>query len=291
MTNIIDEDRIKELDTHEIEQLADTVMGFPLHATAGITPSLKISWLTLTPFASLTANLAIKNRIHPVVDINYLKDQGIALGAGLLPYGNKRRGASLAVGLGLKYFERNGIIGLYDVFGSDLANLINSDNRSLEDIKRSLGHSRGRGMGVDIGLDWRYRSQRFTFASGLSALDLFDTKIKVYQGDHKLPDQQMAINFGSSFTYNLLGLLDWTASLDLHPLGAKIDFSEKVHVGFRMGIPLLDFFGGYSGGQTSYGVALDLFPIEIAVGMYKKKTDSEDSRRLLAYISILDFSL
>ena len=45
----------------------------------------------------------------------------------------------------------------------------------------------------------------------------------------------MVLNFGTSISQKLGPLFDWTLSLDIHPIGAEIDFDEKVHGGIRLG--------------------------------------------------------
>ena len=287
---IKEKEKLDRIDSENISSFADSIIGYPIHIGLAATPTLKFGWFTLTPFAIAKANIIARDRIHPVLSMDYRYDRGVCLGFGFIPFGNGRKGRSVALGFSVKHIKRQGIMGDYDVFGTTVADIISTGSTDINDIKRILGQAEGKGTGFDVGIDWRHKFPNATFAMGLSALDVADTKIKVYQGEGDLPDQQMSLNFGTSFSQKFGSLLDWTISLDIHPIRANIEFKEKIHGGLRIGIPLLDFFVGSNGGLLSYGVSFGIPILEISAGVYESRVDYMTSRRLAAYVSVLDFA-
>ena len=136
-------------------------------------------------------------------------------------------------------------MGFYDAFGVTVADIISTGSTELDEIKDIVGYSMGTAWGGDLGVDWRYQSKNSIFAVGFSALDITNTE---FEGEEKVSDQKMSLNFGTSLTVKPNRWVDGTVSFDLHPMGEDIDFIEKVHVGIRLGIPLLDFYAGYNAG-------------------------------------------
>ncbi|MCY4644959.1 MAG: hypothetical protein OXB88_10105 [Bacteriovoracales bacterium] len=290
--HLLDEkDRFDNADTNEVSDFVDAIIGLPIHFRAGLVPTIKFGGFTFSSFAVADTHLIVRDRIHPVGDFYYRYDRGFALGFGWMPFGSSRSGGpSLALGASLKYIHRDAIINQYDIFSKTFADLISSDSRGLDGIKNSLGLTKGKGWGADLGVDWRYKWGPSTLALGFSAMDVLDTKIKTYRGSGPMPDQPMALSFGSSFSQVLNSLADWTVSFDLHPLGERIKLKEKAHLGFQMGIPLVDFFVGYNNDCRSYGVAFDLFPFEFAVGVYERMFGRDKKRSLTAHFSLFDTS-
>ena len=289
--NILDEEqRFEELENDDVAELANAIIGFPISLKAASAPTLKFARVALTPFAISRFNAIIRDRIHPIIDIDYRYDRGISLGLGFIPYGRSRKGWSVAFGIAFKYIKREGIIDQYDLFGVKFADLITSGSMGISEIKQDLGFSIGRGIGMDLGLDWRHQGRSSAFALGFSIQDVLDTKIEVFHGEGKLPAQQMNLSFGTSFSQKLGRFFDWAWAFDLHPLGEDIDFEYKIHGGLRLGLPILDVFVGSNAGLTSYGVAFDLFAFDVALGTYGKRAGGAEREYLALSISLLDFA-
>ena len=282
-----EKERFDNADTSNIEEFANTFIGFPVHLAFGTIPTIKFKWLTFTPFATGSADIIIRDRVHPVVDLDYKYDKGFSLGLGFIPYGNSEKGESLAIGASIKHIKREGLTAFYDVFGVTIADIISSGSTELSELKDALGYSTGTGWGGDLGVDWRYQSKSSTFAVGFSALDITDTEFK---SKGSLPDQKMSLNFGTSVTTKYNRWMNGTISFDLHPLSNDIDFTQKVHAGIRLGIPLFDFYAGYNGGQGSYGVVFSFLFLEAALGVYEKKIRQMKRRYLAAHVSLFNFA-
>ena len=287
--HILDEkDRFDSADTNEVSDFANAIIGLPIHFKGAFVPSLKFANFTFTSFMMANGDITIRDRIHPVTDFYYQSDRGFSLGFAWMVFGSKKRGPSLSAGASVKHIRRDAIIKQYDLFGKTFSDLISSSSTSLDGFKRTLGQTRGKGWGMDLGVDWRHRRRNSTWALGFSAMDVFDTKIKTYEGTGPMPAQPMSLNFGTSFSQDLVGLMDWTVSFDLHPLGEKIKLKEKAHFGVRLGVPFIDLYVGNNGGGKSYGASFSIFPIELALGVYEKKRGEEKKKRLIAYFSLLD---
>lgn len=288
---VTETDKFDDLDTDETSTLADAVIGTPLHANAGIFPTIKLGWFTFTPFANATTNAVIYDNVHPVIDIDYRLDRGFATGLG---YERSKGNGSWAFGVATKYINRRGIFGQFDVFGKEFSDVVSSDGSEIDAITEGLGYTEGKGWGFDAGVDYRYTKGPGTWALGFSALDIGNTTLTKTSGDGELPDQFMSLNLGTSFSFDT-PLLSWTLSADLHPINANIDTLQKLHLGAKVGIPLLDVMVGYNGGYLSYGAGVRLFPFRLYLGFYDKEVGENvgdlRSDRLVAYISLLDFTI
>lgn len=278
-----------DLDTNEPEDLVNSVIGVPLHIHTGAVPTVKLGWFTFTPFAIAKTDAVILNPVHPILDIDYRLDRGFSAGIG---YAGKGKN-SVAVGLAVKYINRQSIFGQFDVFGKEFADIIASDTSDFNEVREALGYTQGKGVGYDFGLDWRYETGAGTFALGFSAMDIADTSFEVTEGTGTIPDQTMMIAAGTSYQFKSM-LLDWTLSADFHPINANIDNIQKIHLGAKVAIPLLSVYAGWNGGHISYGAGFNMFPFEVKIGYYGKEVGDNvgdlKSERIVAYISLLDFT-
>lgn len=285
------EDLSDELDTTDTATFANTLIGRPLHLSGGVHPTIKVGPITFTPFASTSADVIIFDRVHPVVDIDYRVDRGFATG---VAKDFKNGNGSWAVGVGAKYISREAIDGKFDVFGKTFSDVISGGDTDIDTIKDALGVTKGKGWGFDFGIDYRYTKGPGTFAMGLSVLDIADTKLTLQEGTGSVPDQEMSVNFGTSFNFDT-PIFSWTVSADVHPINSSQDELQKIHLGARVGIPLIDLMVGYNGGYVSYGAGVRLWPFRLAVGFYDKEVGVEagdlKSDRIVAYISLLDFTI
>ena len=280
---------LEDLNTDDPTEFVNEAIGTPLFLKASILPTLQFASFTLTPFYSMSGNFIVRDKVHPVLDVNYQYDRGIVFGFGFIPFGHPEKGESLALGFAAKYIKREGIFQQYDIFGPTISNLISSGDLNFSTIRKTFDRRKGSGMGFDVGLDWRHKTPFSVLALGVSVLDTFDTDIKVKSGEGSLPDQEMVVSAGSSFSYKISSLADLTFSLDLHPIIPDMKYSDHIHGGVRLGIPFLDLYMGSNGGLFSYGLTCELYFMELTVGRYRKVVNDQKLDHLLAYMSILDF--
>ncbi|MBF0301225.1 MAG: hypothetical protein HQK51_21125, partial [Oligoflexia bacterium] len=163
----------------------------------------------------------------------------------------------------------------------------------INEIRRDLGYSKGSGWGADTGVEYTYFTNRSRFTMGASALDMGGTRFNRDEGENPIPKQEMSINLGSAFTQDFT-LIDYTVSLDFHPINQSIDYRRMVHFGMEVGIPFLSVMFGWNGGYVSYGAALEIWPIKIIAGFYGVELGGEygqeQGKRGLIYVSLLNLS-
>ncbi|MFT6069916.1 MAG: hypothetical protein ACJAT2_000930 [Bacteriovoracaceae bacterium] len=249
--------------------IVDRVLGTPLHLGASIAPTMKFENFAFTWLNSSTTDLTLRNATHPTLDMNYRYDRGFLIGAAFPIFGGggDKSMKKLSGGLTLKKIDRSSLQGDFDLFGTELLEIIeNSD--SYKDIRRSLGYSKGSGFGFDFGLEQVYSNGPTKIVLGLSVLDIADTSFNTDEGIDDIPDQKMSTNFGAAFSQDF-GLFDYTLSMDFSPiLEPQTDFLTKLKLGAKVSVPGFELLMGINGGYWSYGVGIDLFVVKLNFGFY-----------------------
>ena len=294
VTNALDEmDGFEDFPSSDAADIADRIIGFPIHFQVGAYPSLKFSRIAMTLFANSSLNMNLRNGVYPQMDINYNYDRGFVFGYAHNIRGNER-GSRTSIGLSIKNVNRSSLKNTFDLFGTKLLNIVSDEEvDGYKEIRERLGYSYGKGWGFDLGFEEVLVAGPSSLKFGFSVLDAFDTKYRKVSGLYSIPDQKMIVQTGLSFSQNFI-LFDYKLSLDLHPLNQEMDFMRKVHVGVDFGLPLVRLLAGWSGGYKSYGVSLNLWPIKIMAGFYSveqgRTFKEEEGSRAIIYLSLLDFS-
>ncbi|MBF0207390.1 MAG: hypothetical protein HQK53_10925 [Oligoflexia bacterium] len=310
VTNVLDEmDRFKNFPQDDPVGIAERVIGLPLHLHLAGTPGFKLASFGMSFFANFTTNISLKNYIHPAVDVDYRYDRGFVigyaytLGSGFKPKREGRRkkssksssaGKNVSLGLAVKHMNRQGIDNSFDLFGAELLNIISEGKgKDFNQIRNDLGYSKGSAWGVDSGVEFSWTSGRSQFNLGVAAQDIGNTTFEHDEGTERVPTQDMLLSIGTSFRQDF-ALLDYTLSLDVHPINQDIDYLRRMHVGFELGIPFVSLLLGWNGGYVSYGVQLELWPIKILAGFYGVELGGKygqlKGNRGMIYISILNLS-
>ncbi len=172
-------------------------------------------------------------------------------------------------------------------------NKVSQSGNDIDELKRTLGYSKGSGWGGDIGVEHVLSKGGTELIFGTSILDVGGTKFKKKEGLRKVPEQEMFWNAGVAFKQDFL-LFDYSLSVDLKPINTPTGIGRKLHAGIQMGFPLVRGFAGYSEGYVSYGVGFRFWPVEIVVGFYGVelggKFREEEGKRAVIYLSLLDFA-
>lgn len=301
VTNALDDlDRFRDFPSDAVD-IAERVMDYPLYTHFSTAPGFKVGGLGFSLMASSTSTLLLKNSTHPMLDIDYRYDRGFVLGyafditssgprmtAMRRPYGHR-----LSFGASVKHIHRDGIADSYSFFGTRVLNIINNAS-SYKEIREGLGYSKGKAWGTDFGLEYGLHTRNSEFLMGLSLMDFLDTKFKRYEGTAPIPEQKMNLNFGTAYRQHF-GPFHYTLSFDLHPILEPMDYRRKLHFGTKIGTPLFDLYGGWSGGYLSYGASVKLWPFKVSAGFYSTEigADYNDNRasRAIIYLSLLDTKL
>src|SRR5690606_28875027 len=108
-----DMDRFKNFPSEPVGA-SKVLMDYPAHASAGISPGFKLFNVGVTFMANESFDALLRNRAHPMLDIDIKSDRGVMMGVGV-PLGTSRinrrsrHGSQTSLGLGMKYIERTGV--------------------------------------------------------------------------------------------------------------------------------------------------------------------------------------
>jgi hypothetical protein len=67
------------------------------------------------------------------------------------------------------------------------------------------------------------------------------------------------------------GFASFTLAYDLQQLNRTDDFGKKQNIGFKIGLPLLDLFGGFHQGFPTYGAAFDAWIARVSATVYREE--------------------
>ncbi len=300
LTNLLDDmDRFQNFPSDAVG-VANKIMDFPIYTQLGTAPGFKMGAFALSLIANTSASIVLRNAIHPFLDVDYRYDKGVIMGYGhSIGSGAKKvkgrltSGLRLSFGASVKSVSREGLQGSFSFFGTDLLNAVGGA-KDFNGIRRKLGYSKGQGFGVDLGTELAFSSSNYIMKSGFSILDVADTKFSRSEGFRDIPNQKMAMNWGSSFSQKFF-LFDYTLAFDIHPLNSSADLSSKIHLGASIALPGLELFAGFNGGYSSYGATIKLWPISLTAGVYGvelgAKYRQNKGARAIIYLSLLDLDL
>jgi len=309
VTNALDDlDRFKNFPKDAVS-IADRVLGFPVYIHAGSTPGLKFGPFGFSMLINSSASLVLRNAVYPQLDVDYRLDRGFVAGYAYSwgsggkyekfnPFEKAKKtatsGRRTSLGFAVKHINRQGLEGSFSLFGTTLLNEINSGQKTdLGSLLHSLGYSKGKAWGGDMGIEHVYSTGSSQFSVAASILDIGGTDFKKREGLNDIPDQDMFVNLGATWKQDFT-LLDYSLSFDLKPINQPIGLGRMAHFGMELGIPLIRVMGGWSEGYISYGVMVNLWLVKIMAGFYNVELGSnfkeEKGKRALLYISLLDFT-
>ncbi|MBY0517663.1 MAG: hypothetical protein K2P81_12175 [Bacteriovoracaceae bacterium] len=279
--------------------VADVIMDYPVHLGTSLVPGVKLFNFGFSYIASESADLLLRNKIHPTLDVDYRSDRGFATGFAI-PLGPGRisgksiSGTQTNLGVGAKYIKRRGLYDSYALTGTDLLDYINS-NSDTNDIINQLGLVQGDAWGFDAGVEHVVREGPNQWVFGLAALDIGGTKFNVASNPNKkvVANNKDQVNLGAAWLYRT-ALFRGTFSLDIRGLTQEMEMLERLRTGFEIGIPGISFLGGINSGYYSYGLGLDLGVMKLTAGFYGLEVggayNRTQSKRFVIYLSLFDFS-
>lgn len=292
-----DQDRFSDLGD-DPSSFSDAALGFPVHLGVGLAPGFKMGRFGLTALMNTQTNFNLQNKVNPTLDIDYRNDRGFIAGYGYPIMGNYTSGGSgshLALGLAVKYIDRESIFGTNYLLGPSLLNALSAGE--IDDVLNALGKVRGQGWGFDVGLDYVNATAGGTFSAGLSFLDVVTT-LETEDNDNnaEVQDQPMQVNFGTAYNMKLGTGLDFTLSADIRGLSREMELARRLNLGFELGLtPALSLMAGLNAVDNySYGLQFNTGLINIYAGFYGVETGEvlgqEDSDRFLVYLSLFHFT-
>ncbi|WP_127714681.1 hypothetical protein [Halobacteriovorax sp. HLS] len=297
ITNALDEvDRFKDFPSSDPAAIADRLLGFPVYLQAGVFPGLKMATFGFNLFAQTRTSFLLQNATHPIIDLDYRVDRGFVAGFALNfgSGGKKQMGNRTSVGISIKHSQREGIDGEFDLFGTDLLAKITSNTSSIDDLRNSIGWSKGKAWGVDLGFEQAFNTGMSEFSWGVSILDVGGTNFRRVSGNAVIPEQEMYVNAGGNWKQSL-GPFAYSLSFDLAPLNIYMPFARRFRTGLEIELPFISLLGGYSEGFISYGAELRLWPFKILAGFYSAEAGVDfkefESKRAVIQLNLLDVDI
>ena len=288
VTNIVKEpDRFNDTGTTTSE-FADQVMDFPIHLGLNAAPGFKMGRFGISAIVNYSTNFNLMNKVTPMLDVDHRFDKGFIAGYGIPLSGD------LAMGMNVKYIQREGLLGTYNLLGKTMMDAIAAGEPDA--ILEELGQVRGSGWGVDFGLDYVIASSPQMFTMGLVFQDIYTIlHTEDNEQDLEVQKQPLNVNFGTSYALQAAGF-GLLFSADIRNLeDQQMELMRRVRLGTEIKIsPLLSLMAGYNSGGYSYGIKFDTGLINFYAGFYDEEIGEElgqqRSSRALIYFSIFDFT-
>tara|TARA_R110000868_G_scaffold83454_2_gene235543 strand:+ start:1005 stop:2135 length:1131 start_codon:yes stop_codon:yes gene_type:complete len=274
------------------EGITERVLGIPVFFQVGGTPTVKMQHFAFSLFANNKTSMVLENYTYPNLNIDYRFDRGFIMGYSHNLNGNSKARSQLSIGASIKHVKRNGLKGRFDLFGTELLEIINNSS-GYKEIRRSLGYTEGDGWGFDVGAEQVFRNAGSTSVIGLSILDVGDTRFKkANSGLRDVQKQDMSVNLGASFSKDYK-IFDTTFAADYsNAIDPRADFASKLKLGARLRLPMLSVYTGWNGGYISYGVGLDFWLMKLKIGFYGVEAGSsfkeKESERIVLALTLLD---
>lgn len=297
-TNVLNDlDRFEDFPDEPVG-VSEVLMDYPAHASVGIAPGFKLFNVGVTFLLNESYDVLLRNRAHPMLDLDLRSDRGILVGVGI-PLGPSRlnsksmSGSQTSLGLGVKYIERTGVRDTLALAGPTVLDSLDQDE--LEKLIKTLGKVKGIGYGFDAGIEHVARSGNSQFVIGLAALDITTTNFSEESNEHKLQvaDNRDQINLGMAAGQDFK-LFHYLFSADVRGLNEEMDFGKRLRFGAQVGIPGLRLMAGVNSGYYSYGATVDLALMKLTAGFYDVELGSQykqtKSKRFVIYLSLFDFS-
>ncbi|MBD67108.1 MAG: hypothetical protein CME62_18045 [Halobacteriovoraceae bacterium] len=297
-TNVLsDQSRFEDLGD-DPGDIADAMLGFPIHVGANFAPGFKMGNFGLVALMNSQSNLNLQNKVSPTLDVDFRNDRGFIAGFGAPIQGSYTQlggGTQLSLGVSVKYIDRESINGAYYLLGTTLMDAVGAEDPTQ--ILNELGKVRGQGWGFDLGVDYIKSNGGTTFSAGLAFLDVVtNLQTEDNENDYEVQSQPMQVNFGTSYAQKLGEAIGYTLSVDIKRLSENVEFMRRVHLGGEVNLtPALSVLAGMNAlDNYSYGLKLNMGLVKAYAGFYGVETGEslgqEDSDRFLVYLSLFEFN-
>lgn len=289
VSNIVDDlDRFDNMPSDPVA-MADKILDYPIHFDLQGAPGFKLGNFGFSVLLNMKSDAILTNSIHPVLDLDYRYDNGFIVGYGYNFIDNNRQRSTL--GIATKYIKRKGINDRISLTGTEVLNALNSGG-DVSDILESLGASQDKAWGFDVAYDYQVKSNLSSLTASVVIQDIY-TKFQTPDAEHTIPSQPMILSTGLAYSMDIK-LMKLTLSADLHPMNLGYTYSNQLHLGAELELPVVTFLVGYKRSGFSYGIETNLYFMKLMAGFYQEDVGTTShqvrSKRALIYLSLLDFS-
>jgi hypothetical protein len=241
-------------------------MGENISARAGATSAVLAPGFALIGLYDVQGALYAKNQAFPQIEYGYQTTSGVQAAFAYSVTDGRKRGLGKKnaeflnewrLGVGAKLLTRTGGYRLMTA-----TELFTIGNTTLS----SLVGGTGTGYGFDLGVQ---RIQRLnpgvTAYWGAAFLNIGD--INFGNGASPLRGD-LSTGFGLRFKE---GMASFTLAYDIQQLNHEADFGKRQNFGAKVGLPLLDLFGGLHQGYLTYGAAFDIWILRVTGSVYREQ--------------------
>ncbi len=256
------------------------LMGKDIYVRGGITPMVLLPHFAIAYVNDFQGAISEYNTANPTFHFGDQITRGIQAGMGWSFSHGRHPKDEYRFGLSGKYLWRRG--GYYDVSTSGFLAATTDPKGFINNIVGDYGT----GMGIDTGFQYvNHMDKKSDISFGISGTDITYTHFS---------SQQAAVipaSWGFGFGYKThIPFFKLAAAADLRDFNRDTSFSNKVHFGGELGIPLMDFYLGWSQLSMTYGFAFDLWVMRIDVMSYEQQLgnyyNQQASRRYMLHINL-----
>ncbi len=264
----------KEFNSSSISSL----IGKNIYARGQFTPTIVMPNFGMALLMDQQYALLSQNKALPQVTLGYQTTIGVQFSTGfsVLKKRGKNPEQDLRVGVGFKWLERRG-----GYRSLSLIQTITLDKQAAE----ALIGGYGSGYGADLGLQYIRKLGRngLTLQGGAVMTEIGDVTFAGSNADPQKGNFSLgaALKYEKAFFRSIL-------SYDARHLLQSSDWKKKNHLGLELALPLLSFYGGINQSSLSYGAAVDLWLIKVAVISYAEERGEyagiDSERRYLLHL-------
>jgi len=269
---------VKNFSANDLNQIMNKNIFF----RAGATPLIQLPHFSIAYVVDAQGAITGYNQANPTFNLGDMITHGVQAGTGWSFKSGKRAKDEFRFGITGKLLFRRG--GYYDITTSGYLQATNSGKSYINSIVGNYGM----GYGADTGMQYIYRPDKLSeIVFGSAITDIGGTHFSVATAQ-TIP-MSWSTGVGYKRTVNMMKL---GVEADIRDINQSMAFSNKVHIGGSVGIPLLDFYAGLGQMDLSYGFAFDLWIMRVSFTSYAEELGvyqgQDTSRR---YLMQFDFKL
>lgn len=262
------------------QQGLNALYGKPIWAGASGKTAVIIPFFAAAYYYDVDASIIADNPVNPTMTLNYVTDQGFALGTGF----------SIAqvfqMGFATRYINRSGVRG---DFGSATIADILAGTTQPSTIFNNI-NNKGTGYALDFGSNitipgpvkptlsfvWKNMGNTNFHATGSTGI--------------APPTDQQDMQIGASLLVDAW-IVHIVPSIEFRNLNdSTVQIGNKTHLGVELGIPFLDLRAGLYQGNFSYGFGLDMGLLELEAASWASEVGGYpgqlSSRRYLVELNL-----
>jgi hypothetical protein len=261
--------------SNSFQSALSSLYGDPLFVAANAKTAIIMPYFAAAYYYDLAGSVLVNNPVNPTLSVDYILDQGVALGTGFTV------GEIMQFGLATRYINRQGVN--EDFGAATVANVI-TGNSSPSTIFNNLKNS-GTGYALDLGTNVTLPGPvRPTFSFVWK--NVGNTNFRSAAGTTPPPTDEQDMQIGASLDVSA-PFIHILPALEIRDLNdSTIQITDKIFMGVELGLPLIDLRAGLYQGYFSYGFGFNLGVIDIEAASWGAEVGGYpgqiESRRYMA---------